>query len=283
MSIQINAVSKNFGKLNAVDNITLALEEGKIYGLLGRNGAGKTTLLNLITNRLFPSQGSIQINGLDASGVDKAQGLVYFMSEMTLYPENMRVRDAFKWTKILYGGQMDLDYANNLAAQFGLDTKRGIRKLSTGYTSIFKIIIALSLQIPYILLDEPVLGLDANHRELFYKLLLENYALNPRTIVISTHLIEEVSGVIEQALIIKDGKLIKNESVETLLNSGYTVSGAKAAVESFIRGKRIIGTDTLGGLMTACIEETPDEKSLSDGLTLSPLDLQKLFIRLTNQ
>jgi len=283
VSIQVTAVTKIFGQISAVDNLSLTLEEGKIYGLLGRNGAGKTTLLNLLTNRLFPTKGTITIEGFDASSGDKAQGLIYFMSEKNLYPDAMRIRDIFKWTKALYGGRLDLDYAFDLAARFGLDMKKRVRQLSTGYTSIFKIIIALSLQVPYILLDEPVLGLDANHRELFYKLLLESYAENPRTIVISTHLIEEVSGLIEHALIIKDGKLIKNEPVETLLSSGYTVTGAKETVESYLKGKPVIGVDTLGGLMTACIEGTVHEETLPDGLVLSPPDLQKLFIRLTNQ
>lgn len=281
MSIQVNAVTKTFGQLNAIDNLSLTLEEGKIYGLLGRNGAGKTTLLNLLTNRLFPTSGTITVDGLGVASGDSAQGGIYFMSEKNLYPETMRIRDIFKWTKTLYGDQMDLVYAAILCAQFGLDTKKRLRQLSTGYTSIFKIIIALSLKIPYILLDEPVLGLDANHRELFYKLLLENYAENPRTILLSTHLIEEVSGLIEQALIIKDGKLIKNESVEKLLSSGYTVTGAKAPVEEYIKDKAVIGTETLGGLMTACVEGATPE-TLPDGLTISPLDLQKLFIRLTN-
>ncbi len=283
MSIALNNVSKSFGQVNAVSNLTLTLEEGKIYGLLGRNGAGKTTLLNLITNRLYPTAGTIQINGLDAASGDSAQGEVYFMSEKSLYSDTARICEIFKWTNAFYNGQMDLDYAGNLAKQFGLDTKKKVRQLSTGYTSIFKIIIALSLKVPYILLDEPVLGLDANHRELFYKLLLENYAANPRTIVVSTHLIEEVSGLIEQAIIIKDGRLIRNETVESLLSSGYTVSGPKALVEAFIQGKTVIGTEQLGGLMTACIQGQAEEKSLPDGLVLSPLDLQKLFIRLTNQ
>lgn len=282
MSIAITNVSKSFGQVNAVNNLTLTLEDGKIYGLLGRNGAGKTTLLNLITNRLYPTLGTIAINGQDAASGEMAQGNVYFMSEKTLYSETARVCDIFKWTNIFYNSQMDLAYANDLAKQFGLDTKKRVRQLSTGYNSIFKIIIALSLKVPYILLDEPVLGLDANHRELFYKLLLENYAENPRTIVISTHLIEEVSGLIEQAIIIKDGKLIRNESVESLLSSGYTVSGPKGAVDAYITGKQVIGSEQLGGLMTACVQGKADEKSLPDGLTLSPLDLQKLFIRLTN-
>lgn len=91
-SIAINHVSKQFGKVCALEDVTLQFEEGKIYGLLGRNGAGKSTLLNLISNRLFPTTGDIAINGLPACENDTAQRLVYLMSEKTFYPETMRVK-----------------------------------------------------------------------------------------------------------------------------------------------------------------------------------------------
>ena len=88
-------------------------------------------------------------------------------------------------------------------------TCRDVRTLSTGYKSIFKLVLALSVNVPYLFLDEPVLGLDANHREMFYRILLEKYIEEPFTIVISTHLIEEVASVIEHVVILKDGKIVK--------------------------------------------------------------------------
>ena len=103
-----------------------------------------------------------------------------------------------------------------------MDTRKKAVTLSTGYKSIFKIILALSLDVPYLLFDEPVLGLDANHRELFYKLLLESYGEKPKTILIATHLIEEIAHVIEHIVIIKRGEILRDEPVETLLESGYT-------------------------------------------------------------
>ena len=279
-SIALKGISKQFGDTIALKDISLYFEENKIYGLLGRNGAGKSTMLNIIANRLFADSGEVTVNGLAAAENDQAQQLIYLMSEQTLYPESMKIQEVFKWTKNFYPN-FDLAYAQNLAAKFGLDTKKKVRSLSTGYGSIFKIIVALSVNTPYVLLDEPVLGLDANHRDMFYKLLIEKYSKSPSTFIISTHLIEEVSSVIEDIIIIKNGTIIKNESCESLLSKGYTVSGKASQVDAFIEGKEVIGIDRLGGLKTAHIIGDLDRCQVPDSLEVTKLDLQKLFIQLT--
>ena len=133
---------------------------------------------------------------------DNALRRVYLMSEKNLYPESMKISEIFTWSREFYKA-FDSAYANELAERFQLDTRKKCKGLSTGYSSIFKIIIALCVNTPYVLLDEPVLGLDANHRELFYKTLVERYCEHPATYVISTHLIEEASGVIEDIVILK--------------------------------------------------------------------------------
>lgn len=279
--IELKDISKSFGATQALRGVSLRFEENKIYGLLGRNGAGKSTLLNIIANRLFADTGQVRVNDLPAVENDKAQQMIYLMSEQTLYPEKMKIREVFKWTKNFYP-DFDAAYAQNLAAQFGLDTKKRVNSLSTGYSSIFKIIIALSVNTPYVLLDEPVLGLDANHRDMFYRLLIEKYGNSPSTFIISTHLIEEVSGVIEDIVIIKNGEIIRNESCESLLSKGYTVSGKASQVDAFIEGKEVIGVDSLGGLKTAHIMGVPDRREIPADLEVTKLDLQKLFIQLTN-
>lgn len=279
--IEIIGISKRFHETRALDKVSLSLEEGKIYGLLGRNGAGKSTLLNIISNRLFPDEGQVLMNGDPLKENDESLKKVYLMSERTLYPEKMKIKDIFKWSKVFYP-DFDMEYAQNLARQFRLDLKKCPAKLSTGYVSIFKAIVALSVNVPYVFLDEPVLGLDANHRELFYRILIEKYSEHPFTAVISTHLIEEVSNVIEDIIIIKEGKVIRNESREELLNKGFTVSGNASLVEQYLAGKEVIGTESLGGLKTAYVIGRPERTALPAGLEISGIDLQKLFIQLTN-
>lgn len=280
MALEIKGVTKSYKKTQALTDINLDFEEGKIYGLLGRNGAGKSTLLKIITNRIFADSGSITMNGKSVFENDKIQSRIYLMNENSLYPQKMKIKEAFKWSKEFYP-DFDMKYALKLADAFKLDINKRVHALSTGYNSIFKIIIALSVNTPFVFLDEPVLGLDANHRDLFYKLLVEKYAENPFCCVISTHLIEEVSSVIEDVIIIKEGKVIKNQPIEEILQSGFTVSGNAAKIDEFIKDKNVIGTDSIGGLKTAYILES-NVKNIPDELEISPLDLQKLFVQLTN-
>lgn len=279
--IEVKNVTKQFGTTTALDNVSLRFEQNKIYGLLGRNGAGKSTLLNIITNKLFTTSGNVTIDGEHVQENDKALAKVYCMSEQNLYPETLKIKEVFKLSRDFFPN-MDLDYAYSLAEKFSLNLNKKVKALSTGYNSIFKIIIALACNAPIILLDEPVLGLDANFRDLFYRELLTNYSENPRTIVISTHLIEEAADVIEDVVIIKDGKIIMQDSVQSVLSNGYTVTGPAQAVDSFVLGKHVLGSDTLGGMKSAYLLEPLEQGNVPEGVEVSKMKLQNLFIHLTN-
>jgi len=165
-SLLVSNVTKNYRDVRALNNVSVEFERNKIYGLLGRNGAGKTTLLNIITGKIFADQGNVTLNGKEVFENDEMLQNIFMMSERNYYPEGMRISDAFRWTKEFYP-EFDEKRAADLAEQFGLETVKKIRSLSTGYGSIFKLITALCVNVPFVFLDEPVLGLDANHREVF--------------------------------------------------------------------------------------------------------------------
>lgn len=280
-AITCTQVSKNFGDIKALDQVSLSFEEGKIYGLLGRNGAGKTTLLNCITGRLFPTGGEVHVEGEKALENEKALRKIFYMGQQELYPEEMTVNKVFYWTKQFYGG-FDLEYAQALCKKFGLNPKQKTSKLSTGYRSIYKLITALAVDVPYVLLDEPVLGLDAGHREMFYRELLENYGEKPRTIVLSTHLIEEAASLLEEVIILHNGKVMCHKTCEELLQSGYTVSGRQSEVDAFIAGKKVLSQQSIGGLKTAVIYGKV-EKDMPQTLETGRMDLQKLFVAMTEE
>ena len=280
--IEVKNVSKTFGRVRALQDVSVTFEGGKIYGLLGRNGAGKSTLFNMITNRIFPDAGEVFIDGERSAENDAVLQKIFMMSEKNYYPDNMKVADALRWTGEFYK-DCDRAYGKELAGRFGLDMNKKIKGLSTGYSSIFKIILTLSSNAPYLLFDEPILGLDANHRDMFYKILLEKYAQEPRTMILSTHLIEEVAGVIEDVVIIKEGELLKQAPLEELLAGTCMISGTAAAVDQFAEGRTIIGSESLGGLKTIYISGQIDRETLPENIELSRVDLQKLFIQLTNQ
>lgn len=280
-TITCTQVSKTFKDIRALDNVSVSFEEGKIYGLLGRNGAGKTTLLNCITGRLFPTGGEIRVDGELSMENEKALRKLFYMGQQELYPEEMTVQKVFAWTKLIYGN-FDTEYAYALCEKFGLNPKKKTSKLSTGYRSIYKLITALAVDVPYLLLDEPVLGLDAGHREMFYRELLESYGRNPRTIVLSTHLIEEAASLLEEVIILHNGKVMCHKTCEELLHSGYTVSGKQSEVDAFIAGKQVLSQQSIGGLKTAVIYGQP-EKDMPETLETGRMDLQKLFVAMTEE
>lgn len=277
--IEIKGLTKNYGKTTALDNISVNIEYGHIYGLLGRNGAGKSTLVNIISNRVFATSGEVLIDGEPARENDKALSKLFTMSENNLLPSDMKVKDAIKLTKEFYP-DMDTDYAFRLAELFELDLKKKLSSLSTGYSTIAKNILALSSGADYVIFDEPVLGLDANHRELFYKQLIERYSEQGETFIISTHLIDECASLIEKAIIIDGGKLLEDCDTEELLSGAYTVTGSAAAVDAYAQGKEIIGSDTVGGLKSVYIKGKAEK--VPEGLEISKASLQTIFIRLTS-
>ena len=281
MAIELKHVSKSFGGVHALSDVSLSFGGGKIYGLLGSNGAGKTTMLNIITNRLYADSGEVLIDGESAPGRDKALSKVYMMAEQNLFPESMKVKAALKITADFLPS-FDLELAMELAKKFGLPMNKKVKALSTGYSSIIRIILALSAGTPYVIFDEPVLGLDAQHRDMFYRLLMEHCGGGEQTVIISTHLIQEAAPLIEHAVIIKDGKILRNAPAEELKGAAHTVTGPTGLVDGYIAGRRVLNTTSIGGLKTACVEGEPDAR-VPAGLEVSPMGLQDYFISLMNE
>lgn len=226
-SIQIKNITKRYKDVTALDNISFSFEYGKIYGLLGRNGAGKSTLINIIANRIFPDSGEVLIDGIPTKENMAVHEKIHCMSEQDLYNTSLKVKEHFMWMNRFYSC-FDIEKAYAIAEKFNLNTNKKFKQLSKGYQSIFKLTVAIALNVPYLIFDEPVLGLDANHRELFYNILLNDYEENPRTIIFATHLIEEVANIIEDVVIIDKGKVLLQGSAENLLETGYCVSGVIA-------------------------------------------------------
>lgn len=147
-AIQIKNITKRYKDVTALDDISFSFEFGRIYGFLGRNGAGKSTLINIIANRIFADQGEVLIDGIPAKENMGVHEKIFCMSEADLYDRDLKVKDHFKWTNRFYN-DFDLDKAFELSKKFNLDINKRFKALSKGYQSIFKLIIALSLNVPY--------------------------------------------------------------------------------------------------------------------------------------
>ena len=145
------------------------------------------------------------------------------------------------------------------------------------------IVIGLASRAPLTLFDEPYLGLDAVARRLFYDRLLADYAEHPRTVVLSTHLIEEISDLLERVLLIDHGRVVLDEDADSLRSTALTVTGPRAAVEAFGRGRDVLTTESLGGHARAVVRvDGPDDEAtaVAAGLTTEPTPLQQLVVEL---
>lgn len=276
MKLSCHNLTRKFGDTTALNRVNLCLDEPKIYGLLGRNGAGKTTLLRLITNYIQPTEGSITLDEQNVWENEKTQRQIFLVTETSYFAE-MNAHKLIQLMSEIYPSfdkQQCLDYAK----RFELDLNKKYTALSTGYKSVLRAVLSLSVHTPFLFLDEPTLGMDAFHRELFYKLLIESYSESPSCILLSTHLISEVEGLLENVIILDHGKVLIDESSEQLLAQGYCVSGRISDVDDYCSGKNVIGSSVVGGLKTTAV--LGEREQVPDTLEVTGLSLQQLFVQL---
>lgn len=284
IALSCSNIVKSFDNTRALDGISIELEENRIYGLLGRNGAGKTTLLRTIGNELIQDSGSVKVFGEELFDNRKALENICLVKERVNYFKDYRLKDLFSDARIFYKN-WDMEFAERLTDAFKIDINKPIIKMSKGMKSIAGIITGLASRAPVTAYDEPYLGLDAAARQRFYDILVNDFYENPRTIIFSTHLIDEMSKLFEKIIIIDEGRVIFTEDVEELREKAFYVSGKKETVDDYISGRNIIYSESMGGLKLAGVIQkgiADDKNKLAErGMDLSPIPLQKLFIHIT--
>lgn len=282
--ITTHDLSKRFGRVNALTDVSFSLPRDTICGLLGRNGAGKTTLLQILTGQGLASSGEVRVFDGDPFENEGVLARVSFTKESQKYPEHFRVRHALQAGRIAFAG-WDEAFAQSLLADFRLPADRRVKKLSRGMFSALGIVIGLASRSPLTLFDEAHIGLDAAARQTFYDRLLADYAENPRSIVLSTHLIDEVRDVVEHVLVLDQGRLVINDSAENLRGAAVTVSGPADAVATIVDGQQRLHTERLAGHSRVTIlgALSVDQRRRADaaGVDVTAVSLQQLVIRLT--
>ncbi|WGU93034.1 ABC transporter ATP-binding protein [Paenibacillus dendritiformis] len=282
--VEVRELTKSYGNVKAVQNVSFVMEEDKIYGLLGRNGAGKTTIMHLMTAQLFPTSGSIRLFGEAPFENNRVLSQVCFIKESQKYPDTFRINDVLAVSASFFP-QWDPDLAARLIEDFRLPLRRTVKKLSRGMLSALGVLVGLASRAPLTLFDEPYLGLDAVARSIFYDRLIEDYTKHPRTIVLSTHLIDEVSRLLEHIIVIDNGKLLIDEDADSLRERAFTAVGTASKVERFIEGRKVIHRDTFGALATVTIMGplSPEGRKQAAALDieLASVSLQQLIVHLT--
>ncbi len=210
--LRCNNLTKKFGSLIAVNNLTLSIESGKIVGLLGPNGSGKTTLIKMINGLLQANSGSIEICG-NKPGVETKKVVAYL-------PDNIFLNN---WMRVEQIVEMFADFytdfrkelAYSMLERLGVDKKRKLKTLSKGNKEKVALILVMSRNALLYVLDEPIAGVDPATRDYIISTIINNY--NPEaSVIISTHLISDIEEVLDDVIFIRNGSLILHKSADEI-------------------------------------------------------------------
>ncbi len=251
MTSQVSArnVSKNYGDLRAVDDVSFDIEKGCITGLIGPNGAGKTTLLKALLG-LTDCQGSLLVLGLDPFRQRKElMQNICFIADVAILPRWIRVYQLLDFVEAVHS-HFSREKAEALLANTKIPAKAKVRELSKGMVTQLHLSIITAIDAKLLILDEPTLGLDIIFRKDFYSNLLSDYFDEERTIIITTHQVEEIENLLTNIMFINNGRIVLDASMDALpeqyvelLASGENAERARKLNPIFERdvfGKKVL-------------------------------------------
>ncbi|QUH27973.1 ATP-binding cassette domain-containing protein [Vallitalea guaymasensis] len=273
--IQLNNLTKKYGKANALSNINIEINENKIYCLLGENGAGKTTFLRTISGLTQATKGEVLVNGLKVNKLSMPE-IVCFVEERENHI-NLKIKDLISLAADFQDG-FDTEFADDMIKKFNLNPDKKFKKLSFGMKTMVNTIIGLASTNKIVLFDEPVLGFDVIMRNKFYSLLEESIARHPKIIIVSTHLIDEIAKIAEEIIIIHKGELLLRSNIIDLQDKCYSVTGIASDVDKAVMGKNIINVHDIGKFKTVNVYDTRIEEN--DRIQISNEGLQDFFANL---
>ena len=210
--IEINNLTKNFGDLTALDDVTVSLEQGQIVGLLGPNGSGKTTLIKILNGLLQPTSGSVAING-SAPGVETKK-VVAYLPDRNALPDYMTASQLMDIYEDFFE-DFDRLKAEAMVDDLGINRKQTMKKMSKGTKEKLQLCLVMARQAEVYLLDEPIGGVDPATRDYILRTIISNYNENA-VVLISTHLIADVESVLDDVVFLKEGRVVLHKAADAI-------------------------------------------------------------------
>ncbi len=220
--IKATNLSKSYGKFQALKNINLTIGKGKIVGLIGPNGAGKTTLLKSLLG-LTAYDGDLEVMGISPFK-DRAKLMedICFIADVAVLPDWIKVNEVLDFVEQTHP-KFSRTKAESFLKKTKLGAKQKVKSMSKGMVVQLHLAIVMSIEAKLLVLDEPTLGLDIIYRKDFYDNLLNDYFDNERTIIITTHQVEEIEHILTDLLFIKDGEIVLDANMEELTEEYFEV------------------------------------------------------------
>jgi len=271
--ITIAGLSKSYGRTEILHGIDLHLPPDRIYGLLGSNGVGKTTLMSIISNHIFPSSG--QVLAENAAVLERT----CFIHEDQRWNDDFTLDILLRVAPGFFTRWSDRT-AGELVEKFRLPHRTKLKKMSRGQRSALAITISLASRAPYTFLDEPYLGLDPAARSIFYAALLEEIAELPRSVIMSTHLIDEAASLMEDVVLMRNGRVEMHADVDAITSEAFIVRGRQADVARLIGDLEVLSRRSMGSIASVMVRgrHNGDLRHRAEELHVSiePAGLQEL-------
>lgn len=285
-SVRTAELGVTYGSTAALEGVTLELGANRIHGLLGRNGAGKTTLLSVLASMRPPTTGTVLVDGADPFEDEALMERICLVRESGDLLMDERVRTNLNWFE-LARPDFDRDYAERLLDAFRIDLRARPQGLSRGQRSAVGAALGLATRAPLTMFDEVHLGMDAPSRQRFYDELLADFAAHTRTVILSSHLINEVEPLLETVTVLHEGRLVlAGEEADDVRARGATVTGPGRLVDELTAGRPVLGVRDLGPtrqvVLYGDLDPTALERAEREGLQVGPVPLQDLVIHLTD-
>jgi ABC-2 type transport system ATP-binding protein len=285
--IECVGLTKVYGKTKALNNLSFKIEENKITGLIGRNGAGKTTLLKIIAGYLKETSGEIKVfaerpfNNLMVSA-----NMIFIHDQMSL-PASLCIKEILEVAADFYSN-WNPELADRLFDYFSFDSIQHYSSLSKGMKSTFNMILGLSARCPLTIFDEPTTGMDVAVRKDFYRALLRDYIAYPRTIIISSHHLNEIEDVLEDILLIKDGKELLHIPVADFNEWAIGLQGKTLTVNEWTKNREVIhmksiSPDSMYVVVKNKFTESEMQHAQAAGIDIAAVSSSDLCIYLTSK
>lgn len=276
-------IRKRYGETSALAGVSFTAGENPIIGVIGRNGAGKTTLLRIIAGFSRQDAGEVRVFGKNPFNNLSVAGSLIFCDDHMLYPDAFSAEDIFSAAARFYRN-FDAELARRLLDYFGIDVKRLFRRLSKGEKSIVNAVLAIAARCPLTIFDEPTTGMDAAVRRDFYRALLKDYLAFPRTVLLSSHLLDEIENLLEGIVLLHRGEKLLELPMTEFNNYAVSLRGAHPAMRKALEGREVIAFEEGPG-DTACavVRNTYSAGGTAElaGVSVSAVTAEELCVLLT--
>ncbi len=285
--VNCEGLVKKYGRSKALNDLSFQISENKITGLIGRNGAGKTTLLKIMAGFQKQTSGEIKVFNEHPYNSLFASANSILVDDQMAFPIALNLGEVLEAAASFYP-KWDEGLARRLFDYFSFRNNQRHSELSKGMKSTFNMIVGLASRCSLTMFDEPTTGMDASVRKDFYRALLKDYIANPRTIIISSHHLEEMEDLLEDILLLKDGLKLLHLTVSDLKEYAIGVKGNANALLEWLDDKEVLYKKEIGtSMIYAVIENVYSEKIKQDapkyGFELLPVSSNDICIYLTEK